>query len=161
MSSRTQATRDAIDPLLVTLGAHQTRFDGTPHVLVRMRNGASVSIGIPGIEVDRGTETFERVEAHLRNAVEYIADGYHARIWGFQNCMLPFLFASHARKERAMAFLEKHKGPFPHLLFRVVPDIGLMRTFPHPALLGESDFSKPWQRVGYPSFRLDTFEEIP
>ena len=168
-------TRTSSDPLLVTLKRGQTRFDGTPHVIVRLRTpDVPLSIGIPGIEVDRGTETFERVEAHIRNAIEYIADGHHARLWGFDNCMIPFLFTSEARKTRAMAFLKSEHGAFPFLLFKSVPDIGLLRHFPKPEHYdpnyryadGEPRppesihvFTTPWQRVGYPDFHLNTFDE--
>lgn len=167
-------TRSASDPLLVTLKRGQTRFDGTPHVIV-CASGAALSIGIPGIEVDRGTETFERVEAHIRNAVEYIDDRHHANVWGFDNCMIPFLFTSEARKVRAMAYLTKERGAFPFLLFKTVPDIGLLRHFPKPQNYDPSHvpeegeprfpetinlFATPWSRAGCPEFRLDTFEEL-
>jgi len=153
------ATRAAHDPLLVTLKRGQTRFDGTPHVIVCSGSGAPLSIGIPGIQVDRGTETFERVEAHLRNAVEYITDGHHTRLWGFDNCMIPFLFTSEARKSRAMAYLKSESGAYPFLLFKTIPDIGLLRQFPKPPDTHHL-FTTPWQRVGFPDFVLSTFEEV-
>lgn len=169
------AMRSARDPLLVTLKHGQTRFDGTPHLIIRSRpNAPPLSIGIPGIQVDRGTETFERVEAHVRNAVEYIADGHHARLWGFDNCMIPFLFTSEVRKARAVSFLERERGAFPFLLFKTVPDLGLLHHFPKPQhydLAHRYDegeprppasihvFTTPWQRFGFPDFCLSTFEE--
>lgn len=169
------ATRTAADPLLITLKRGQTRFDGTPHVLVRARPaGDPISIGIPGIEVDRGTETFERVEAHIRNAVEYIADGRYRTQWGFANCMIPFLFTSEARKARAISYVRSEIGAFPFLLFQTVPDMGLLSHFPKPQDYEPTQeqapdapklpaklriFATPWQRAGYPDFRLDTFEE--
>ena len=170
-----KSTRDASDPLLVTLKSGQTRFDGTPHLILRRRPRASpLTIGIPGIEVDRGTEVFDRVEAHLRNAIEYIEDRHHERIWGFDNCMIPFLFTSEARKARALAFVERTRGRFPFLLFKTVPDIGLLHYFPKPRHYdpayryeeGEPKppaaihvFTTPWQRAGFPDFSLNTFED--
>lgn len=167
------STRTSTDPLLVSLSRGQTRFDGTPHVIVRSRDGYDPrSIGIPGIEVDRGTETFERVEAHIRNAVEYVANGHGERLWGFDNCMIPFLFTSEVRKARAMSYLKSETGPVPYLLFKAVPDIGLLRHFPTPQEYDGVDltervpatihlFTTPWQRVGFPDFSLNTFEERP
>lgn len=168
-------TRASRDPLLITLKYGQTRLDGTPHVLVLSRPNASpLSIGIPGIQVDRGTETFERVEAHLRNAAEYIADRHHERLWGFDNCMIPFLFTSDARKQRAIAFVERERGSFPFLLLKTVPDLGLLHHFPKPQHYDPTYrfhddeprppdsihvFTTPWQRAGFPDFRLNTFEE--
>ena len=169
------ATRTSRDALLVTLKHGQTRFDGTPHVIIRSRpHGAPLSIGIPGIQVDRGTETFERVEAHVRNAIEYIAERNHERLWGFDNCMIPFLFTSEARKARAIAFVERERGAFPFLIFKTAPDLGLLHHFPKPEhydpahRYGDDEpkppasihvFTTPWQRAGFPNFCLNTFEE--
>ncbi len=170
-----EATRRARDPLLVHLKQRQARFDGTPHVLVRTRpDGTRLALGIPGIEVDRGTETFRDVETHLGNAIEYIDDRHHARLWGFDNCLIPFLFTKASRMARAMAFVAKERGPCPFLLFRTIPDIGLLPHFPKPAhydpnaVLTEDTsrpskaihvFTTPWHRVGCSDFHLNTFEE--
>jgi len=169
------ATRAAADPLLVQLKQAQMRFDGTPHVLVRTRpDGRHLAIGIPGIQVDRGTETFEAIEKHLRHAVEYVGAGHDRRLWGFDNCMIPFLFTSASRKVRAMALLAEICGTCPFILFRTIPDIGLLHQFPKPehydpARPVAADEWKPpadihvftgaWQRVGYRDFHLRTFDE--
>lgn len=170
------ATRAARDPLLVTLKQRQMRFDGTPHVLVRTsHDGRQLAIGIPGIQVDRGTETFEDVAMHLRNAIEFIDDRHHTRIWGFDNALIPFLFTSATRKARAMELVAREKGPCPFLLFKTIPDIGLLPHFPKPAhydpqrTLADDEprppadihvFTTPWQRVGYLDFHLATFTEV-
>src|SRR6266481_7159806 len=52
-------TREAKDPLLIQLKDTQLRFDGTPHLLIRTRaDGDTLPLGIPGIQVDRATESF-------------------------------------------------------------------------------------------------------
>lgn len=169
------ATRAAADPLLVHLKQAQMRFDGTPHVLVRTHtDGRRLAVGIPGIQVDRSTETFETIEKHLRHAVEYVSDGHDRKLWGFDNCRIPFLFTSASRKARAMALLAEICGTCSFILFRTIPDIGLLHHFPKPEHFDpdrpvEADEWKPpsdihvftgaWQRVGYRDFHLDTFDE--
>jgi len=169
------ATRLSRDPLLVSLKRRQTRFDGTPHLIIRAKpNAQRLTIGVPGIQVDRGTETFERVEAHVLNAIEYIEDRHHERQWGFDNCMIPFLFTSEARKARAIAFLERQRNGFPFVIFKTIPDLGLLHHFPKPRHYdpayryadGEPKppdsihvFTTPWKRAGFPDFNFNTFEE--
>src|SRR5882724_6262684 len=47
-------TRESEDPLLIQLKESQLRFDGTPHLLIRKHpNEPTLTIGIPGIQVDR------------------------------------------------------------------------------------------------------------
>src|SRR5262249_40462824 len=66
-------TREAQDPLLIQLKESQLRFDGTPHLLIRKHsNDPTLTIGIPGIQVDRGTESFRQVTNHLLSAIEFI-----------------------------------------------------------------------------------------
>jgi hypothetical protein len=170
------STRNATDPLLVQLKQSQMRFDGSPHVLVRARrDGARVSIGIPGIQVDRGTETFELVEKHLRHALEYVSVRHDAKLWGFDNCLIPFLFTKVSRKTRAMSFLAELQSSCPFILFKMIPDIGLLHHFPRPEhydrdcqykddeWMPPDDihvFTSPWQRVGFPDFFINTFDEI-
>jgi hypothetical protein len=149
------------------------RLDGTPHVLVRtMADGRRLAVGIPGIQVDRGTETFDTLAVHLRNAIEFIAGGHHARLWGFDNALIPFLFTKASRMAHAMALVAREAGATPFLLFKTIPDIGLLPHFPkpqhyEPAQSSSADeppppagtdlFTTPWQRVGYPGFHLGTF----
>src|SRR5262249_39548733 len=73
-----ERTREAKDPLLVTLKEAQLRFDGTPHLLIRKSapDKAPLTLGIPGIQVDRGTASFDKLETHLLHAMEFI-DGRH------------------------------------------------------------------------------------
>jgi hypothetical protein len=169
------ATRQSSDPLLIPLKYEQLRFDGTPHVIIRKRSdGVPLPLGIPGIQVDRGTETFEQVEKHLMHAVEFIENRHYERPWGFDNCLIPFLFTKEVRKNRAMQFVRQERGKCSFLLFQTIPDIGLMRHFPRPEhydraynyIEGEVRhpdnihvFTNPWQRVGYPDFYLNTFDE--
>jgi hypothetical protein len=169
-------TRVAADPVLVHLKQAQMRFDGTPHVLVKSRHdGVRVAIGIPGIQIDRGTETFESLEKHLRHAVEYVSDRHDAKLWGFDNCVIPFLFTIVSRKTRAMAFLSELRSSCPYILFKTIPDLGLLHHFPKPDHYDsgrehQADewvpppdihvFTTGWQRVGYPDFFLNTFDEI-
>jgi hypothetical protein len=168
------ATRAAQDPLLVTLGPRQMRLDGTPHVLVRtMTDGRRLAVGIPGIQVDRGTETLGTLAVHLHNAIEFIADGHHARLWGFDTALIPFLFTKASRMAHAMALVARETGATPFLLFKTIPDIGLLPNFPKPCKYqpahplfadepppdGADVFATPWQRVGYPAFDLATFAD--
>src|SRR5262249_2537022 len=153
----------------------QLRFDGTPHLLVRKRADApSLSLGIPGIQVDRGTERFALVERHLQHALEFIEERHFERHWGFDNCVIPFLFTQAARKERAIDFVERGRGKFRHLLFKTIPDYGLLRHFPRPEhydpayrhVEGEPVhpdnihlFTTVWERAGAPDFYLNMFQE--
>src|SRR5207249_3075399 len=92
-------TRTMSDPLLIQLKSDQLRFDGTPHVIIRTRDdGIKFPLGIPGIQVDRGTERFAQVERYLLHAVEFIEEHHFERHWGFDNCLIPFLFTMEARK---------------------------------------------------------------
>lgn len=170
-----KATRELRDPLLVSLKSEQTRFDGTPHVLIRKRDdGVELPLGIPGIQVDRGTERFEQVEKHLLHAIEFVEQRHFERHWGFDNCLIPFLFTKEVRKNRAMQFVRKERRTCSFLLFQTVPDVGLLRHFPRPEHYDRSYeyrhdeprhpdnihlFTNPWQRVGFPDFYLSTFDE--
>jgi hypothetical protein len=170
-----QQTRDARDPLLVQLKHEQLRFDGTPHLFIRKRaDGVSLPLGIPGIQVDRGTESFQQLEKHLLHAIEFIEERHFERHWGFDNCLIPFLFTKEVRKQRAMQFVREERGKCPSLLFQTIPDFGLLRHFPRPEhydrnyqyIDGEPVhpdnihiFTNPWQRIGYPGFYLNTFEQ--
>jgi hypothetical protein len=172
-----QQTRDAKDPLLVQLKDTQFRFDGTPHLLVRKRaDGAALPVGIPGIQVDRGTESFQQIAKHLRNAIEFIEDRHFGGHWGFDNCLIPFLFTNASRKDRAMEFVRQERGRCAFLLFQTIPDIGLLRHFPRPEhyapdyqyidgkpshLSNIRIFTNPWRRVGCADFHLSTFSEKP
>ena len=96
------------------------------------------------------------------------------RHWGFDNCLIPFLFTQEVRKNRAMQFVRAERGKCSFLLFRTIPDLGLLRHFPRPdhydatyqIKAGEPRvpddirlFSDGWQRVGHPDFYLNTFDE--
>jgi hypothetical protein len=126
------------------------------------------------VQVDRATETFRQVESHLLSAIEFIERRQFETHWGFDNCVIPFLFTNEARKNRAMDFVRQERGPFAFLLFQTIPDIGLLRHFPRPQhytpsyRYGETEpvhphnirtFSNPWQRVGCSDFYLNTFSE--
>ncbi len=170
-----QHTREAKDPLLVQLRQEQLRFDGTPHLIIRKRtDGVSLPVGIPGIQVDRSTESFQQVEKHLMHAIEFVEDRHFERHWGFDNCVIPFLFTKEARKKRAMQFVREQRSKCAFLLFQTIPDFGLLRHFPRPEhyernylyIEGELQppdnihiFTNPWRRVGYPDFHLNTFDE--
>jgi hypothetical protein len=172
-----QQTREAKDPLLIQLKDTQLRFDGTPHLLIRKgTDGVALPLGIPGIQVDRGTESFQQLAKHLLHAIEFIEDRHFARHWGFDNCLIPFLFTNESRKIRAMEFVRQERGRCAFLLFQTIPDIGLLRHFPRPEhyapdyqyIEGEPVhpsniriFTNPWQRVGYADFYLSTFSENP
>ncbi len=172
-----QQTRQAKDPLLIQLKDTQLRFDGTPHLLIRTRaDGVTLPLGIPGIQVDRGTESFRQLAGHLLSAIEFVEGHHFESHWGFDNCLIPFLFTSEARKVRAMEFVCQERGKCAFLLFQTVPDIGLLRHFPRPEhyapdykyVEGEPThssssrtFTNPWQRVGDADFYLSTFSENP
>lgn len=169
------ATRAASDPLLIQLKSDQLRFDGTPHLIIRKRaDGVSLPLGIPGIQVDRGTERFAQIEKYLLHALEFIEDRHYERHWAFDNCLIPFLFTMEARKSRAMQFVREKRGSCPFLLFKTIPDIGLLPHFPGPAhydrnykpAAGEWTppdnihvFTNPWSRVGCPDFFLTTLDQ--
>jgi Transposase, Mutator family len=169
------ATRQSNDPLLIQLKTGQLRFDGTPHVIVRTRPDGIYPLGIPGIQVDRGTESFDQIEKYLRHAIEFVDGRHYERHWGFDNCVIPFLFTKELRKNRAIQFVRAERGACPYLLFRTVPDYGLLPHFPRPEHYdrryhyqdGETRhpdnihvFTNPWQRAGCPDFFLNTFDEI-
>lgn len=170
-----RATRQARDPLLIPLKSEETRFDGTPHLIIRTRaDGVQLPLGIPGIQVDRATESFAQIEKHLLHAIEFVEGRHYERHWGFDNCLIPFLFTKEVRKNRAMQFIKKQRGTCSFLLFQTIPDLGLEPHFPKPQHYDRdyrfepSDwvppeaihiFTNPWQRVGYPDFYLQTFDE--
>ena len=169
------ATRQSNDPLLVQLKNAQLRFDGTPHVIVRTRADGVFPLGIPGIQVDRGTESFDQIERYLRHAIEFVDGRHYERHWGFDNCVIPFLFTKELRKNRAIQFVRAERGACPYLLFQTVPDYGLLPHFPRPEHYdrayhyqdGETRhpdnihvFTNPWQRAGCPDFFLNTFDQI-
>ena len=167
-----RATREAKDPLLIRLKFEDTRFDGTPHLIIRQRaDGVSLPLGIPGIQVDRGTERFSQVEKHLRHAIEFVEGRHYERHWGFDNCLIPFLFTKDVRKNRAMQFVKSERRSCSFLLFKTIPDLGLQPHFPKPQhydptyryadgeWLQPDDihvFTNPWQRVGHPDFFLSS-----
>lgn len=167
-------TRQSPDPLLVPLRSGSVRFDGTPHVIVRTRaDGTALALGIPGIQVDR-TDSTEQIERHIARALEFVEARLHERHWGFDNCVIPFLFTRLARKSRAMEFLRKERRACPFILFQTIPDYALLRHYPRPEHYdhtyqykddearhpdGIHIFTNPWQRVGYPDFYLNTFDE--
>ena len=108
-------------------------------------------------------------------AIEFIEDRHHERHWGFDNCLIPFLFTKEVKKNRAMQFIHKERGTCSFLLFQTIPDYALLRHFPRPEHYdrayqyqdGEPRhpdnihiFTNPWQRVGFPDFYLNTFDEI-
>ena len=135
----------------------------------------TLPLGIPGIQVDRGTETFEQVEKHLLHAIEFVEGRHYERHWGFDNCLVPFLFTKEVRKNRAMQFVRSERQRCSFLLFQTIPDLGLQSHFPKPQHYergykyqdGEwvppetiHIFTNPWQRVGHPDFSLNTFGNI-
>jgi hypothetical protein len=168
-------TRRAADPLLIQLRSETLRFDGTPHLIVRKRNdGTSLPLGIPGIQVDRGTERFTQIEKYLLHAIEFVESRQFERHWGFENCVIPFLFTKELRKNRAMQFVREQRGYYGYLLFQTISDLGLLHHFPRPEHYDRSYtykddeahhpdnihvFTNPWQRVGYPDFYLNMFDE--
>ena len=170
-----EETRNSNDPLLIQLKSETLRFDGTPHLIIRERDdGVSLPIGIPGIQVDRGTETLHQLEKHILQAIEFIEARHYERHWAFDNCMIPFLLTKEVRKNRAMQFVHRERDSCPYLLFQTIPDLGLLHHFPRPEHYDRSYaykddepqhpdnihiFTNPWQRVGYPDFYLNTFDE--
>ena len=168
-------TRAAKDPLLIGINSRETRFDGTPHVIVRTRaDGVVLAIGIPGIQVDRGTETFAQVEKHLLHAIAFVEGRIYESHWGFDNCLIPFLFTKDARKNRAIEFIKGIRKHCAFLLFQTIPDLGLEPHFAKPLHYDRTRpndeagwippnnihvFTNPWQRVGHPDFYFNTFDE--
>ena len=55
-----------------------------------------------GIRVDRGTETFRMVEKHIQHAIEFVENRHYERHWGFDNCLIPFLFTAEVRRNWAL-----------------------------------------------------------
>src|SRR5262249_8675865 len=149
--------------------------DGTPHLLVRKHaDRVSLPLGFPGIQVDRGTESFHHVEKHLRHAIEFYEERHYERHWAFDNCVIPFLFTQVVRMNRAMQYIRAERRTCAFLLFQTIPDYGLLHHFPRPEHYdhayrykdGEPQhpdniriFTNPWHRVGCPDFYLNTFDE--
>jgi hypothetical protein len=161
------ATRQSKDPLLIQLKNAQLRFDGTPHVIVRQRADGVFALGIPGIQVDRGTESFDQIQRYIQHAIEFVEDRHYERHWGFDNCVIPFLFTKKLRKNRALQYVRAERSRCPFLLFQTVPDYGLLRHFPRPEHYDpayhyqDGEVRHPeWQRAGCPDFFLNTFDEI-
>ena len=166
------ATRESRDPLLISLPNVEMRFDGTPHLIARRGlDGEEYSLFVPGIQVDRGTETFGKVEQHILHALEFLDGRHYERLWGVTSCIIPFLFTKQARLERALAFTQQQRGKRSSLLFQTIPDLGLEPHFPHPKHYdpdyrrqqdewvppdGIHIFRKLWQRAGHPDFDLRT-----
>lgn len=164
------ATRESRDPLLIKLRDAEMRFDGTPHIIARRaQDGEEYSLFLPGIQVDRGTETFAKVETHIQHALEFVESRHYERHWGFTSCIIPFLFTKAVRKERALEFLQQQRGKCATLLFQTIPDLGLEPHFPKPQQYDRSYqyrpgewippvdihiFTKPWRRAGLPDFDL-------
>ena len=88
--------------------------------------------------------------------------------------LIPFLFTEEVRKNRALKFIRDLRGKCSFLLFQTIPDLGLEPHFPKPRHYDRSYqyqdgewappanihvFTNPWQRVGFPDFHLNTFEE--
>jgi hypothetical protein len=167
-------TRQSKDPLLIQLKHEQLRFDGTPHVIVRKRgDGVTLALGIPGIQVYR-TDSYEQIEKHVMQAIEFVESRLYERHWGFDNCLIPFLFTKEVKKNRTMQFVRKERGKCSFLLFQTIPDYGLLRHYPRPEHYDRTYqykegepvhpdnihiFTNPWQRVGYPDFYLNTLDE--
>jgi hypothetical protein len=127
-----------------------------------------------GIQLDRGTETLHQLEKHHLQAIEFIEARHYERHWGFDNCLIPFLFTKEVRKNRAMQFVRRERDSCPYLLFQTIPDLSLVHHFPRPEHYDRSYaykddeprhpdnihiFTNPWQRVGFPDFYLNTFNE--
>jgi hypothetical protein len=161
--------------LLIERGIIEKRVDGTPHLIVRTRADGVFALGIPGIQVDRGTESFDQVETYIEHAIEFVDERHYERHWGFDNCVIPFLFTKELRKNRALQFVRARRGTCQFLLFQTVPDYGLLRHFPRPEhydrayRFQDGDvrhpdtihvFTNPWQRAGCPDFFLNTFDEV-
>lgn len=166
-------TRQSVDPLLIQLKESTLRFDGTSHVIVHTKPDGTVrSIGIPGIQIDR-TDSYKQIEKHITHALEFIEDRHFERHWGFDNCVIPFLFTKEVKKNRAMQFLQSVRSSCPFLLFQTIPDYAVLRHYPRPEHYGHYHykddeprhpesiriFTNPWTRVGYPDFLLNTFDE--
>ena len=173
-----EATRLAEDPLLITLrdAGEQTfnvstRFDGTPFVLVvTLANGQEENRCVPGLQVDRGTRTLATLEQHVDHAVEFVRGRHYVRHFGFDTCLIPFLFTEDARKRHTMRYVEKRYGPCKFLLFKLIPDFHRdLHHFPKPAhydpayryAAGEwrppdtiHVVTTPWERAGHSDFNL-------
>jgi hypothetical protein len=173
-----EATRRAEDPLLITLQkASQksfnvvTRFDGTPFVLViTSPNGQDENRCVPGLQVDRGTRSLATLEQHVDHAIQFVRAKHYVRHFGFDTCLIPFLFTEGSRQRHVMGYVEKKYGPCKFLLFKLIPDFHQdLDHFPKPGHY-DPDYSyavdewrppdtihvitSPWSRVGYPDFQL-------
>jgi len=175
-----EVTRRSDDPLRITLqkaGQHTfdfdavTRFDGTPFVLVvTLPTGQEENRCVPGLQVDRGTRTLTTLEQHIDHAIQFVRDKHYARHFGFDTCLIPFLFTEAARKRHVMNYVEKTYGPCKFLLFKMIPDFHKdLDHFPKPAhydlayQYAEDEWrppdtihviTTPWERVGHPDFNL-------
>jgi hypothetical protein len=56
----------------------------------------------------RSAKTFEK---HLQPAIEFINDRNSERHWGFDNCLIPFLFTKELRENRAMQICARSARP--------------------------------------------------
>ncbi len=95
---------------------------------------------------------------------------HYARHFGFDTCVIPFLFTQSSRKRHVMAYVEKKYGPCKFLLFKQIPDFHQdLDHFPKPAHYDRGYqyadhewrppdtihvITTPWQRVGFPDFHL-------
>ena len=95
---------------------------------------------------------------------------HYARHFGFDSCLILFLFTEESRKRHSMTYVEKTYGPCKFLLFKTIPDFHTdLDHFPKPDHY-DRDYqyaadewrppdpihviSTPWQRVGHPAFHL-------
>jgi hypothetical protein len=135
--------------------------DGRPFGLERLIAGKRTYLFFPGIEADCGTEPIDASDFDRSSIAKKFAaytavadlDLYQSH-FGFPNFFVPIIAGTDTRVRSMMHFLEKITDGYGSKMF-------LFKAFPiftaagkPPAPSGHM-LTEPWQRAGFPPFRLD------
>lgn len=135
---------------IIKMAERTVHPDGYPFIIQTDRK----TYHFPGLEVQMGTEgidTEDKTRPSFSNKFaaykEFIDKGYYRSHFGFENCLVPFIFVNERHMWNSIAYVEKHYGKCAWMLFKLVPNLPQMRNFPEPS---PYFWDTPWMRAGYP-----------
>jgi hypothetical protein len=129
-----------------------------------LRDGTKRYNFVAGYETDAHTETLRPSELYHSSILKKIlaykklaAEERFNEQLGVLNNLILILTVNETHKRNIMELVKEVCGDTPIFLFKTIPNFSSFEKSPPPtpALLTE-----PWQRVGYPDFKLDMSDEV-
>lgn len=142
-------TRHAKNPHIIKTSSSTVHADGYPFIIQLPHK----TFHFPGLEVQMGTEGTEVSDASrpafnnkFKHWKTFMDEKVYRTHYGFENCLVPFVFVKETDMMAAIRYVEKAYGRCAWMLFKTVPNFSKLERFEKPSAFF---YETPWLRAGY------------